>query len=54
MVDCTKVLCPLFVELKILIPVNISPRIFPYLDKMYNCNSLQKRRKTTVEAVCQT
>ena len=33
MVDSTKVLCPLFDEIEILIPGD-SPSIFPSLDKM--------------------
>jgi len=37
-------LCPLFDEIDILIPGG-SPSIFPSMDKMWNFNSLQKRKK---------
>ena len=46
MVDSTKVLCPLFDEIEILIPSD-NPSIFPSLDKMWNFKSLQKQRKMT-------
>jgi len=39
MVDSTKVLCPVFDGIEILIPGD-SPSIFPLLDKMLNFNLL--------------
>jgi len=39
MVDSTKVLCPLFDEIEILIPGD-STSTFPSLDKVWNFNSL--------------
>ena len=54
MVDSTKVLCPLFDEIEILIPGD-SRSSFPSLYKMWNFNSLQKGRKNDlIEAVHQT
>jgi len=47
MVDSTKVLCPLFDEVELLIPGD-SPNIFPSMDKMWSFNSLQKRRNMTL------
>jgi len=46
-VDSTKVLCPLFDKIEMLIPGD-SPTILPSLDKMWNFCSLQKRRKMTL------
>ena len=39
--------CPLFDEIEILLPGD-SPSINPSLEKMWNSNSSQKRRKTTL------
>jgi len=43
-VESTKVLCPLFDKTEILIPGD-SLSIIPFLGKMSNFNSVQKRRK---------
>jgi len=41
MIDSTKVLCPLFDKIEILIP-GVSPSIFLSLGKMWNFNSKRK------------